>query len=145
MIRELRESEMGIKFATDEWGKALMEAVNSSEAYAKAAAHWEGDFYFITTAGQGMPKDTFLYLDLWHGKARDAYMVDDPSAKPVAFELRAPLDVWRKVMEKKIDPIRGIMTGQLKLKGNMMTILKSPKAATELVACAMKVDTEWPA
>jgi len=25
-----------------------------------------------------------------------------------------------------------------------MTILKAPKAATELVACAMKVDTDWP-
>jgi len=47
-------------------------------------------------------------------------------------------------MDKKIDPIRGIMSGQLKLKGNMMTVLKSPKAATELVGCAMKVDTEWP-
>jgi len=135
---------MGIKFATDEWAKALMQAVNSSEAYAKAAANWEGDFYFITSAGPGMPKDTYLYLDLWHGKARDAYLVEDPAAKPVAFELRAPIDTWRKVMEKKIDPIRGIMSGQLKLKGNMMTILKSPKAAIELVACAMKVPTEWP-
>ena len=135
---------MGIKFATDEWAKALMREVNTSEAYAKAAAHWEGDFYFITTAGPGMPQDTYLYLDLWHGKARDAYLVTDPATKAVAVELRAPLDVWRKVMEKKVDPIRGIVSGQLKLKGNMMTILKSPKAATELVTCATKVDTEWP-
>ena len=82
---------MGIKFATDEWAKALMHEVNNSEAYAKAAAHWEGDFYFITTAGPAMPKDTYLYLDLWHGKARDAYLVEDPTNKPVAFELRAPL------------------------------------------------------
>lgn len=135
---------MGIMFATDEWGKALMAAVNSSEAYAKAASNWEGDFYFVTTAGGGMPKDTYLYLDLWHGKARDAYLVEDPASKPVAFELRASLDTWRKVLEKKIDPIRGIVGGQLKLKGNMMAVLKAPKAATELVACAMKVDTEWP-
>jgi len=131
-------------FATDEWGKALMDSINSSEAYAKAASNWEGDFYFITTAGPGVPKDTYLYLDLWHGKARDAYIVDDPVSKNVAFELRASLDTWRKVMEKKIDPIRGIMSGQLKLKGNMMAVLKAPKAATELVAAAMKVDTEWP-
>ena len=34
----------------------------------------------------------------------------------------------------RIDPIRGIMSGQLKLKGNMMTVLKSPKAATEPVS-----------
>ena len=135
---------MGIMFATDEWGKALMEAVNNSEAYAKAAAKWEGDVYFITLAGEGVPKDTYLYLDLWHGKARDAYVVDDPASKEVAFELRATVDTWRKVLDKKIDPIRGIMSGQLKLKGNMMTVLKAPKAATELVAAAMKVDTDWP-
>ena len=84
---------MGIKFATDEWGKALMAAVNSSEAYAKAAAHWEGDFYFITSAGKGIPQDTYLYLDLWHGKARDAYMVADPSSKHVAFELALACDL----------------------------------------------------
>jgi putative sterol carrier protein len=135
---------MGIKFATDEWAKALMQEINSSDAYAKAAANWEGDFYFVTTAGQGIAQDTYLYLDLWHGKARDAYLVTDPASKPVAFELRAPIDAWRKVLEKKLDPIRGMMSGQLKLKGNMMAILKTPKAATELVACAMKVDTEWP-
>jgi len=135
---------MGITFATDEWAKALMAEVNASEAYKKAAANWEGDFYFITTKGQGIPEDTYVYLDLWHGVARDAYLVSDPSAKNVAFELSAPVDVWRKVLEKKVDPIRGIMSGQLKLKGNMMTVLKTPKAATELVASAMKVDTDWP-
>lgn len=135
---------MGIKFATDEWAKALQNEVNASEDYKAAAAKWEGDFYFVASEGPGMPQDTYTYLDLWHGEARDAYLVDNPAAKSVAFELRAPLDVWRKVLEKKIDPIKGIMTGQLKLKGNMMTILKSPKAATELVNCATRVDTEWP-
>ena len=135
---------MGITFATDEWAKALMAEVNASEAYKKAAANWEGDFYFVTTKSQGIPEDTYVYLDLWHGEARDAYLVTDPSAKKVAFELRAPIDVWRKVLEKKVDPIRGIMSGQLKLKGNMMAVLKAPKAATELVASAMKVDTDWP-
>ena len=135
---------MGIPFATDEWAKALMAKINASEAYKKAAAKWEGDFYFVTTKGQGIAEDTYLYLDLWHGVARDAYLVEDPAAKKVAFELSAPLEVWRKVMDKKLDPIAGIMKQQLKLKGNMMTIMKTPKAATELVAAAMSIDTEWP-
>lgn len=135
---------MGIPFATDEWAKALMSKINASEAYKKAAANWEGDFYFVIPKGQGITQDTYLYLDLWHGAARDAYLVDDPASKKVAFELSAPLDVWRKVMDKKLDPIAGIMKGQLKLKGNMMSIMKTPKAATELVAAAMSVDTDWP-
>lgn len=40
-----------IKFATDEWIKALMEVINKSEAYAQAARNWEGDFYFIVEPG----------------------------------------------------------------------------------------------
>jgi putative sterol carrier protein len=136
---------MAILFATDEWAKELQIELNNSESYGKAAAKWEGDFYFVIEKGEGVPEDIYMYLDLWHGKARDAYLVEDPSSMSPAFILRAPLDIWKGVLDKKIDPIRGIMTRQLQLKGNMMKIMKAPKAATELVACAASVDTAWPA
>lgn len=135
---------MAYEFATDDWVKALQEELNRSEAYRKAAAKWEGDFYFIVEEGQGIGEEIYLYLDLWHGEARQAYVQDDPAGQDTAFELSAPLDVWKGVLNKKIDPIRGIMTRQLKLKGNMMKIMKAPKAATELVECAANVDTVWP-
>jgi putative sterol carrier protein len=38
-----------------------------------------------------------------------------------------------------------MVTRQLKLKGNMLKIMKAPKAATELVLCATRVPTDWPA
>ena len=136
---------MTIMFATDEWAKVLQTKLNRSEAYKKAAAKWEGDFYFVVEKGGGVPEDVYMYLDLWHGEARDAYLEVDPSSKKPAFTLQAPLEIWKGVLEKKIDPIRGIMTRQLQLKGNMMKIMKAPKAATELVECAASVDTEWPA
>ncbi|MBK7920541.1 MAG: hypothetical protein IPJ94_30680 [Chloroflexi bacterium] len=50
-----------------------------------------------------------------------------------------------KVVEKKIDPIKGLMTRQLKLRNSMMKIMKAPKAAIELVECTTHIDTEWPA
>ena len=37
------------------------------------------------------------------------------------------------------------MSGKLKLKGNMMKVIKAPKAAIELVACCSNIDTEYPA
>ena len=135
---------MAIPFATDEWVKALQGKINDSQGYREAAKTWEGDFYFVINAGDGIAEDTYLYLDLWHGQCRDAYQVANPAEKSPAFELSAPLKVWRGVLEKKIDPIRGLMTRQLKLKGNMMKIMKVPKAATELVECATRVDTGWP-
>lgn len=136
---------MAIMFATDQWAKALQIELNNSEAYRKAAAKWEGDFFFVVEQGDGVPEDIYMYLDLWHGDARDAFLETDPSSKSPAFTLKAPLEIWKGVLDKKIDPIRGIMTRQLQLKGNMMKIMKAPKAATELVECAASVDTEWPA
>jgi putative sterol carrier protein len=132
---------MAIPFATDEWIKALQAELNNSDAYNKAAATWEGDFYFIVE--RGADANAYLYLDLWHGKARDAYAVIDPQSLSPAFELSAPVDIWQKVLGKKIDPIRGIMTRQLKLKGNMMKVMKAPKAAIEMVNCATMVPTDW--
>lgn len=136
---------MAIEFATDAWIKAVRDEVNRSEAYQRAAKTWEGDFYFVLEAGEGYPQERYMYIDLWHGEARDAYQVEDPSAQAPAFQIRAPLSVWRDVLNKKLDPIRGLASGKLKLKGNLMKIIKVPKAATALVACAADVDTEWPA
>lgn len=135
---------MGIQFATDEWIKALMAEVNQSEAYRKAAKTWEGDFYFIVEKGDGVAEDVYMYMDLWHGECRDAFRVDDPGQKSPAFVMNAPVAIWKQVFEKKIDPIRGLVSGKLKLQGNMMKVIKAPKAAIELVECCTKIDTVYP-
>lgn len=135
---------MAYKFPGDEWIKALMTEINRSEAYKQAARTWEGDFYFVVTAGPQLPEDVYLYMDLWHGECRDAYRVDDPSTKSPEFTISAPLPVWRKVIEKKLDPIQGLITRQLRLNGNMLKIMRAPKAAAELVNCCTLVETEWP-
>lgn len=136
---------MSIEFATEAWVKALMAELNQSDAYAKAAKNWEGDFYFVVTAGEGIAKDTYMYMDLWHGECREAYLVDDHGQKSPAFVMSAPLSTWRGVFEKKMDPIRGLVTGKLKLKGNKMKVLKAPKAAIEMVECCSRIDTTYPA
>lgn len=135
---------MAIKFPSDEWIKALMEQVNASESYREAAKTWEGDFYFVINAGEGVPQEVHLYMDLWHGECRDAYEATDPSQKTPEFIIRAPVSGWRKVIEGKVDPIRALMTRQLKLQGKMTKIMRTPKAATELVKCCTFVETEWP-
>lgn len=134
---------MAIEFPSDEWMKALMAEINQSESYRKAAKTWEGDLYFIIEAGPGVPQDVYLYLDPWHGECRDAFMTTDPTVKSPEFVIRASLDAWRKVIEKKLDPIRALMTRQLKLKGDMIKIVKNPRVALELVNCCTRIDTSW--
>jgi putative sterol carrier protein len=135
---------MAYKFPSDEWIKAMKDEVNRSEAYRKSAAKWEGDFYFISEPGPGVPEPVVLYIDLWHGEARAAFAVADESEMSPEFTIRAPVSTWRRVIEKKLDPIQGMITGQLKLKGTMAKIMRFPLAAAELVNCATKVPTDFP-
>jgi putative sterol carrier protein len=136
---------MAFRFPSDEWIKAMMDEVNKSEAYQKSATKWEGDFYFVCEPGPGLDETVVLYIDLWHGQARAAGAVADESVKHPEFVIRAPVTTWRRVIEKKLDPIQGMVTGQLKLRGTMSKIMRFPKAASDLVNCATKVPTEFPA
>ena len=134
---------MAYLFPSEEWIKAAMVEVNKSEAYKEAAKSWEGDLTFVVNAIPGQKGETSLYLDLWHGECRDAYLVTDPKTQKSEFTIVAPYVVWRKVLEGKLDPIRGLVSRQLKMKGNMMKVMKAPKAAVELVNSCAKVDTAW--
>jgi putative sterol carrier protein len=134
---------MAYVFPSDEWVKALMEVVNKSDTYKKAAEKWEGDLFFVVEAGPGMEEDSYLYMDLWHGECRGAGAFKPHEQSP-EFEIRAPLATWRQVLDGKLDPIRGLSTRRLKLKGNLMKILKTPRAALALVNCAREVPTEYP-
>jgi putative sterol carrier protein len=135
---------MTFRFPSDEWIKAMAEEVNKSESYRQSAAKWEGDFYFVCEPGPGLTESVALYIDLWHGEARAAFEVADVGDKKPEFIIRAPVNTWRRVIEKKLDPIQGMITGQLKLSGTMSKIMRFPKAASELVNCATKVPTEFP-
>jgi putative sterol carrier protein len=135
---------MAYKFPSDEWIKALMQEINNSQAYQDAAKDWEGDFYFIVEPDGSLKEHVILYMDLWHGKCRSARVVSSETEKSPEFRIWAPLDKWRRVIEKKLDPIQGLVTRQLKLKGNLMKIMKAPKAALELVNCCTLVPTDFP-
>jgi len=133
---------MAIPFLSEEWAAAFKDAVNSSAAYKQAAATWEGDFYFVAELANGEPRT--VYLDLWHGECRDAFVVSDAAGKDPEFEVSGKIPSWKKVVNKQVDPIQALITRQLKLKGNMAKVLKSVKAAQELVNCATTVPTEFP-
>ena len=61
-----------------------------------------------------------------------------------AFRFSGKLSTYRKIFSGKLDPIKALMTRQLKLSGDMKAIMRAPKAAQELVVCATQVDTVYP-
>lgn len=131
-------------FGSDEWVQAFHDAVNASKAYEDAAKTWEGDFYFVVEPSGSVTKPVYMYIDLWHGKSRKAFIAKDVTEMKPEFVITASVGVWKKVIEKKLDPIQGLVTRQLKLQGNIGKIMRAVKAAQELVNCTTRVATEFP-
>ncbi len=133
-------------FPSKEWLDAYVLRINQSAGYREAAATWEGDMAYVLEPepDKGLPQETWLWLDLWHGECRDAqYAPPLEEGEKSRFIIRAPYSRWKEVIKKELDPVKGMMQGKLKLKGDLPTILRHVKAATELVNVAASVPTEF--
>jgi putative sterol carrier protein len=85
-----------------------------------------------------------VWIDLWHGKCRGAkFGVAQEEGEKARFIIRAPYSRWKEVIRKELDPIKGMMQGKLKLKGDLPTIVRYVKAANELVNIAGSVETKF--
>jgi putative sterol carrier protein len=134
---------MAFKFPSDEWIKELSKQLNGSEAYEQSAKDWEGDFVFVVEPDEAYSDTAYLFLGLYHGKSSDAAAVASLDERETEFVLRAPFSIWRQVIEGKLDPIQGMMTRKMKVQGNMMKIMRYPKAAKEIVTCCALVPTDF--
>lgn len=132
-------------FPSEEWLELYVERINASKDYEEAAATWEGDlsYVFEREPDKGVPDDVWVWIDLWHGKCRGAKQVDIQEGEKAKFIIRAPYSRWKEVIRRELDPIKGMMQGKLKLKGDLPTIVRYVKAANELVNIAASVPTEF--
>jgi putative sterol carrier protein len=135
--------DMAYKFPSDNWIKELSNLLNQSESYLRSAKDWEGDFIFVVQPDDAYPETAYFYLELFHGRSPGAAMVVESDLPETEYTIKAPYSTWRKVIDGKLDPIQGMMTGQLKLDGDLMKIMRYPKAAQEIVSCCAKIPTDW--
>ena len=134
---------MAIKFQSEEWIKEFQRLMNESEAYAKAGKGFEGDWIFIVEPDDVLPKTVYFFMSLNNGKCTDAAMIASEQERKAQYFIRAPFGIWRRVIEGKLDPIQGLMMRKLKLKGNLMKVMRYPKAAKEMMNCVMHIPTDF--
>lgn len=130
-----------MKLFSTEWQGAWCQALQSSEAYQKAAASWHGDL--ILTVGPDDDDGVRLFLQLDKGDChgiRDA--TDDDLCR---FELSAPRAIWLDLLERGTDPIYLVMRGKLKVvQGSKAQLLPYARAAKEMLAAAKNLpDVEF--
>lgn len=132
-------------FPSDEWLTMYRERINASAEYRAASQTWEGDVAFVFEAepDRGVPNDLVAWLDLWHGECRDARMITAAEGEGAAYAITAPYSRWREVVLGDLEPVKGMMQGKLKLRGDLPTIVRHVRAANELVALTTFVPTEF--
>jgi putative sterol carrier protein len=133
------------RFPSEEWLKEYVQRINASPSYREAAETWEGDVAYVIEAepDKGVSEDVWAWLDLWHGECREGKIVSQEEGQKARFVIRAPYSRWKEVIKRELDPVKGMMQGKLKLRGDLPTIVKYVKAANELVNVAQTVPTEF--
>jgi putative sterol carrier protein len=134
------------EFPTEEWFQSFIAAIDASEEYAEYAATWEGDVIIQVEAepDKGLAADVHGLLDLWHGRCRGGGIVDEARARAAEFVVRAPYSRWKDVIQGDLEPIKGLVQGKLRVRGDLPKILRYVKGTQELAYIAGQVDTTFP-
>jgi putative sterol carrier protein len=131
------------KFPEYTWLQALMEKLNTDEKYAQVAKNWEGDMVFQISPGGNLAQPVTFYLDLWHGKCREAFVVDDQIAKKPVFTLIAPYDNYARLLQGEVEPMQALLTRKIAVQGNMAVLMRSVPTVLDFVRCCREVTDSY--
>ncbi|MCA1726262.1 MAG: SCP2 sterol-binding domain-containing protein [Actinobacteria bacterium] len=131
---------------SEEWNAEYVKLINSSTEYREAAHDWEGTVVYGIQAelDKHLAEDVFALYDLWHGECREGRQVSAEEAAQADFLITAPYTIWKQISTKELDPIKALMQGKLKMKGDLAKAMRYTKATTILNELATQVpDTEY--
>lgn len=137
---------MAVLFPSEEWVKAYGEELKSKPDYKEGGKNWRyGPVVLIINAKPdiGMEEDFHIYLDLHEGQCRDCRTCTAEEAEKQPFIIRGDYERWKSVVKGELEPVKGMMQGKLRLKGDLPTIVRNIEAAKALVKCATYVETKF--
>ncbi len=127
------------QFPTVAWLQALEAKLNTDEKYAQIAKNWEGDMLFIVQPGGNLAQEIQFYLDLWHGKCRNAYMLGDQAAPKATIALRVPYENGVRLLKGELEPMQALLTRKLGVQGNMAALMRNVPTVLDFVRCAREI------
>jgi putative sterol carrier protein len=135
-----------IKAFSSEFAAALKDEINKSSTYKQAGKGWKWTVGLVVEAepDRNFPVAKGVFMDLFEGEARAIKMVSDAEAGKADFVITAPYSRWKQVMQKELDPTKGMMQGKLKLKGDLPTIVRYTRASQEMTECTTRIPVEFP-
>jgi putative sterol carrier protein len=137
---------VAVEAFSNEWAQQFKEEINRSSVYRQAAKGWKWTVGLVVEAepDRSFPEARGVVMDLLDGEARDIRVGSADNARACDFVITAPYSRWKQVATKELDATRGMLTGKLKLKGDLPTIVRYTKASQEMTECTTRVPVRWP-
>ncbi len=159
-----------VGFPTPEWLEEYVKKLNESKELEEAGkgwgVGWNGDFIFqiddlpvekIESLPEGdlkkhmkellekyaVGKTVYTYIGLKDGKCTGARIVKDPNEVQAGFKLIGSYDSWKKLAKGEADATKLVLTGKMKLQGDMSKIMRYIKATQLMGKIASQVPTEF--
>ncbi|HYU56738.1 MAG TPA: SCP2 sterol-binding domain-containing protein [Actinomycetota bacterium] len=126
---------------SEEWSTEYAKLINASSEYREAAHDWEGVvvYHFQAEPDKGLGGDVYGWFDLWHGECREAKQVTAEEAAKAEFLVSASYSTWKQVLLKQLDPMKALMQGRLKMRGDLPKAVRYTKATMILNDLATQV------
>lgn len=131
-----------MKFPSAEWADAYRTALNGNAAYREAASAWEGDILLLVKPADPSGPAPGVHLALAHGECSAATF--HPDAREVASEFvyEGTPENWQRLLRHEVDPVKAILDGTFRIRGNLAKAMRFTRAAKELVETASQVPAD---
>ncbi len=126
-------------FLTNEWLQSFQDKLNTDSRYAEIAKNWEGDVVLTVNSGKNLEEAVVIYFDLWHGKCRQAFFVENEFDQEVAFMLKGAYDDYLRILNGELNPMQALLTRKLSVQGNMGLLMRNVPTVLDFVRCAQEV------
>ncbi|MEM0127554.1 MAG: SCP2 sterol-binding domain-containing protein [Thermoplasmatales archaeon] len=132
-------------FPSKDWVEEYCRNLSESQDYNKSGKGWKDPIMFKIADPDSlkgkMEFDSFI-LNLKDGKCEGVEIVKEESTTS-PFILTASYQNWKKIIDGKINPTQAMLTGQIKVKGNVATLLRYASAAIAMVKAAQAISTRY--
>jgi len=130
-----------MQFPSAEWAAEFRSVLNQNEAYREAAQAWEGDILFLVLPADPSAPAPGVHLALAHGQCSAATFHPDARTVTSEFVYEGTSENWKKLLGGQVDPVKAILDGTFRIRGNLAKAMRFTRAAKELVETAAKIPT----
>jgi putative sterol carrier protein len=128
---------MGVKFLTEEWAKAVEDAVNSNEQFKASAGSTNAKIQQVVTTPEGEKK---YWFKLEGGKAALGIgELSDPADATISQDYETAV----ALSKNELTGTAAYMSGKLRVSGDLMKLMQLQGALGQLPAALKDLEVEY--